>query len=195
MQEYPQDFPVAQRSRICLQCRRLRFNPWIRKIPCRRKWQHTPVFLPGKSHGQRSLVGLQSMGWQSQTQLSNQTTMNTTTISEQKAKATSCSLTNSAGRSVPSSISAYRRGEQGHSPYFTNTLCHTDMMKGNMIASGPMSYTLCTGKSSARFLHMEPENGDSSSQGSWVPGGLVRDYTGKRDKHHLHTIQVPGLSA
>ena len=32
------------------------FDPWVRKIPWRRKWQLTPVFLPGKSHGQRSLV-------------------------------------------------------------------------------------------------------------------------------------------
>ena len=42
------------------QCRRLkrcRFNPWIRKIPWRRTWQPTPVFLPGESHGQRSLEG------------------------------------------------------------------------------------------------------------------------------------------
>ena len=38
-------------------CRRLRFNPWVGKIPLRRKWQPTPVFLPEKSHGQRSLVG------------------------------------------------------------------------------------------------------------------------------------------
>ena len=41
------------------QCRRLkrcRFHPWIRKIPWRRAWQPTPVFLPGKSYGQRSLV-------------------------------------------------------------------------------------------------------------------------------------------
>ena len=29
---------------------------WVRKIPWRRRWQHTPVFLPGKSHGQRSLA-------------------------------------------------------------------------------------------------------------------------------------------
>ena len=34
-----------------------RFDPWVRKILWRRKWQPTPVFLPGKSHGQRSLVG------------------------------------------------------------------------------------------------------------------------------------------
>ena len=41
------------------QCRRHGFNPWIRKIPWRRKWQPTPVFLPGKSHGQKP-GGLQS---------------------------------------------------------------------------------------------------------------------------------------
>ena len=42
------------------QCRRrnrLRFHPWVGKIPWRRKWQPTPVFLSGKSHGRRSLVG------------------------------------------------------------------------------------------------------------------------------------------
>ena len=39
------------------QCERLRFDPWVGKIPWRRKWQPTPVFLPGKSHGQRSLEG------------------------------------------------------------------------------------------------------------------------------------------
>ena len=29
------------------------FDPWVRKIPCRREWQPTPVSLPGESHGQR----------------------------------------------------------------------------------------------------------------------------------------------
>ena len=38
------------------QCRRLRFDPWSRKIPWRRKWQPSPVFFPGKSNGWRSLV-------------------------------------------------------------------------------------------------------------------------------------------
>ena len=33
------------------------FDPWVGKMPWRRKWQSTPVFLPGKSHGWRSLVG------------------------------------------------------------------------------------------------------------------------------------------
>ena len=33
------------------------FNPWVGKIPWRREWQPTLVFLPGESHGQRSLLG------------------------------------------------------------------------------------------------------------------------------------------
>ena len=33
------------------------FGPWVRKIPWKRKWQPTTVFLPEKFHGQRSLVG------------------------------------------------------------------------------------------------------------------------------------------
>ena len=43
-------------QRICLQCRRLGFNPWVRKIPWRRECLPTPVFMPGESHGQMSLV-------------------------------------------------------------------------------------------------------------------------------------------
>ena len=50
--------------RLHLQCRRHGFNPWVRKIPWRRKWQPTPVYLPGESHGQRNLAGLQFMGSQ-----------------------------------------------------------------------------------------------------------------------------------
>ena len=38
------------------------FNPWVGKIPWRRKWRPTPVFLPGKSHGRRSLVGYSPWG-------------------------------------------------------------------------------------------------------------------------------------
>ena len=43
-------------------CRRCKFNPWVRKIPWRRKWQPTPEFLPGKSHGQRNLAGYSPWG-------------------------------------------------------------------------------------------------------------------------------------
>ena len=39
------------------QCRRRGFEPWVGKIPWRRKWESTPIFLPGKSQGQRSLAG------------------------------------------------------------------------------------------------------------------------------------------
>ena len=46
----------------CWRCRRRGFDPWVGKIPWRRKWQLTPVFLPGKSHGERSLVGCSSWG-------------------------------------------------------------------------------------------------------------------------------------
>ena len=44
------------------QSRRCGFDPWVEKIPWRRKWQPTPVFLPGESHRQRSLVGYSPWG-------------------------------------------------------------------------------------------------------------------------------------
>ena len=47
------------------QCRRHRrcvFDPWVGKIPGKRKWQPTLVFLPGESHGQRSLEGYSLWG-------------------------------------------------------------------------------------------------------------------------------------
>ena len=44
--------------------RRCGFYPWVGKIPWRRAWQPTPVFLPGKSHRQRSLVGYRPWGCQ-----------------------------------------------------------------------------------------------------------------------------------
>ena len=53
---------VAQTVKHLLQCRRPGFDPWEGKISCRRKWQPTPVFLPGKSHGRRSLVGYSLWG-------------------------------------------------------------------------------------------------------------------------------------
>ena len=43
-------------------CRRRRFDPWVGKIPWRRKWQPTSEFLPGKSHGLHSLVGYSPWG-------------------------------------------------------------------------------------------------------------------------------------
>ena len=43
-------------------CRRRGFDPWVSKIPSRRKWQPTPVFLPGKSQAQRRPVAYISLG-------------------------------------------------------------------------------------------------------------------------------------
>ena len=49
------------------QCRRCRFDLWVAKIPWRRRWQPTPVSLPGKSHGQRRLAGYSPWGHKSWT--------------------------------------------------------------------------------------------------------------------------------
>ena len=50
--------PICQ----CKNHKRQAFNPWVRKIPWRGKWQPTPVFLPREFHGQRSLVGYSPWG-------------------------------------------------------------------------------------------------------------------------------------
>ena len=53
-------FPGSTSGKVpacqCSRCKRHGFNHWAGKIPRRRAWQSTPVFLPGKSHGQRSLA-------------------------------------------------------------------------------------------------------------------------------------------
>ena len=48
----------------CRRNKRSSSKPWVRKISRRRKWQPTTLFLPGKSHGERSLVGYSSRGRQ-----------------------------------------------------------------------------------------------------------------------------------
>ena len=53
---------VAQTVKFLSQCRRPRFDPQVGKIPWRRKWQPTPIVLPGKSHGQRNLPGYSPWG-------------------------------------------------------------------------------------------------------------------------------------
>ena len=60
----PESFLFSATPPICLQCRRPGFDPWVRKIPWRREWQPTPVFLPGESHGQSSLVGYSPWRWE-----------------------------------------------------------------------------------------------------------------------------------
>ena len=55
---------------IC-QCRRLRrqFDPWVRKIPWRRAWQPTPIFLPGNFHDRGAWQATVHRAAKSQTQL------------------------------------------------------------------------------------------------------------------------------
>ena len=69
------DFPGGSDGKASVyQCRGPGFDPWVGKIPWRRKWQPTPVLLPGKSHGRRSLVQATVHGVaKSQTRLSDVT--------------------------------------------------------------------------------------------------------------------------
>ena len=53
-----------RQERICLQCGRPRFDPWVGKIPWRREWLPTPIFLLLEFHGQRCLVGHSPWGHQ-----------------------------------------------------------------------------------------------------------------------------------
>ena len=52
---------LSSKESTC-QFRRRRFDPYVWKISWRRKWQPTPVFLPGKHHGQKSLAGCNPWG-------------------------------------------------------------------------------------------------------------------------------------
>ena len=54
-------FPGGSFGRVCLQCRP-RFSPWVGRMPWRRKWQPTPVFLSREFYGQKSLVGYSPWG-------------------------------------------------------------------------------------------------------------------------------------
>ena len=55
---------LSSKESAC-QGRRHEFDPWVGRIPWRRKWQPTPVFLLGKSHGQKSLVDCSPWGCKS----------------------------------------------------------------------------------------------------------------------------------
>ena len=46
----------------CRRCKRHGFHPWVGQIPWSRKWQPTPEFLPGESHGQRRFAGYSPWG-------------------------------------------------------------------------------------------------------------------------------------
>ena len=61
---FHQGFPGGSAGkRICLQCGRPGFDPWVGKIPWRRERLPSPVFWPGEFHGQRSLEGYSPWGY------------------------------------------------------------------------------------------------------------------------------------
>ena len=72
----------------CRRHKRHRFDPWVRKIPWRRAWLPTPVFLLEESHGQRSLVGYSPRGHKE----SGVTEVTSRTHSEPKSKILRLSL-------------------------------------------------------------------------------------------------------
>ena len=53
---------ISESTCQCRRPRKLRFDSWVKLIPWRRKWQPTPVLLPGGIHGQRSLAGFSPWG-------------------------------------------------------------------------------------------------------------------------------------
>ena len=55
--------PGGSYGKVCLQCRRCGLDPWVGKIPLRRKWQPIPVFFSRKSHGQRRLMSDSPWDW------------------------------------------------------------------------------------------------------------------------------------
>ena len=80
--------------------KRCGFNPWVGKIPWSKKWQPTPLFLPGKSHGQRSLGGCSPGAAKSQKQLN-------------RAQANSVSSGRRRGRPVTAKSRALETGRPG----------------------------------------------------------------------------------
>ena len=69
-QGFPSGSMGKESSCQCRSRRKHRFAPRVRKIPWRKEWQPTPIFLPRESHGQRRLAGHSPWGRQSRTQLS-----------------------------------------------------------------------------------------------------------------------------
>ena len=59
---FPDGASGKEPSCQCRRHKRCGFDPWVRKIPWNRKWEPTPVFLPGESHGQRSLANYSPWG-------------------------------------------------------------------------------------------------------------------------------------
>ena len=59
---FPSDVTGKESACQCRRGKRCGLDPWVGTIPWRRKWQSTPVFLPGESYGQRNLVSYSPEG-------------------------------------------------------------------------------------------------------------------------------------
>ena len=85
-------FPVvaSQKEPVCQYRRHKKhgFDPWVWKIPWKRAWQPTPLFLPGESHGQRILAGYSPWGGKESdiTEATQHTCMHTQDRNLQKIK-------------------------------------------------------------------------------------------------------------
>ena len=89
----------------CPRCKRCRFDPWVGKIPWRRTWQPTPVFLPGESHGQRTLAGYST--WCHKESDTTEASQHT------RMHAMSQAPESQMGQFTPHSTEAQRPGRQG----------------------------------------------------------------------------------
>ena len=83
---FPGDTIGKEPAGQCRRNKRCRFNPWVGKIHWRRAWQPTPVFLPGESHGQRSLEGYSPWGHKESDKMSNLARMGHKKCNETKSR-------------------------------------------------------------------------------------------------------------
>ena len=115
---------MAQWLRICLPFQRLRrrgFALWIGKIPWRRKWRPTPVFLPGESHGQKSLLSYSPRG---------HIELDTTLTHTQVEKRLESWLLGKGGSVEPSWCGHRGRGEKERNPGCPKALGLSDRKDG-----------------------------------------------------------------
>ena len=125
--------------------KRCKFNPWVRKILWRRAWQPTPIFLPGESHGQRSLVGYSPWGHREldMTEATEHTHTNQReALGRHREKAAACEP---------------RKGASAETnPAAISTPSRQDCEKVNFSCSSPCSVVLCHGSPTKLLCALRP---------------------------------------
>ena len=152
------------------QYKRFRFSPWVWKIPCRRAWQPTPRFLPGESHGQRSLAGYRPWGCK------ESDTTEGITLTQKAGKGRGSPLGRGPRRMREEKPSGRRRDQDGMPTYD----CQGAQRWGRQARVPPLGVTRC-GQSGSPFLeHRDlqlkeatsgPHNRDPLSPGDQGTGG------------------------